>query len=29
VTLDEIRIDCTFPADDHTAAVCAELARAG
>jgi transcriptional regulator with XRE-family HTH domain len=26
VTLDEIRIDCTFPADDHTAAVCAELA---
>lgn len=29
VTLDEIRIDCTFPADEHTAAVCAELARAG
>jgi transcriptional regulator with XRE-family HTH domain len=27
VTLDEIRIDCTFPADEHTAAVCAELAR--
>lgn len=27
VTLDEIRIDCTFPADDHTAAVCAELAK--
>lgn len=26
VTLDEIRIDCTFPADAHTAAVCAELA---
>lgn len=26
VTVDEIRIDCTFPADDHTAAVCAELA---
>ncbi|TPG08403.1 XRE family transcriptional regulator [Rhodanobacter glycinis] len=26
VTLDELRIDCTFPADDHTAAVCAELA---
>jgi hypothetical protein len=25
VTLDELRIDCTFPADDHTAAVCAEL----
>ena len=26
VTLDEIRIDCTFPADDHTAEVCAGLA---
>lgn len=26
VTLDELRIDCTFPADDHTAAVCAKLA---
>lgn len=26
VTLDEIRIDCTFPADELTAAVCAELA---
>lgn len=26
VTLDEMRIDCAFPADDHTAAVCAELA---
>jgi transcriptional regulator with XRE-family HTH domain len=26
VTLDEIRIDCTFPADDHTATVCADLA---
>ncbi|WP_426689795.1 helix-turn-helix domain-containing protein [Rhodanobacter ginsengiterrae] len=26
VTLDEIRIDCTFPADEHTAAVCAGLA---
>ncbi|MEP6898756.1 MAG: helix-turn-helix transcriptional regulator [Rhodanobacter sp.] len=26
VTLDEIRIDCTFPADEHTAAVCAQLA---
>ena len=26
VTLDELRIDCTFPADEHTAAVCAELA---
>ncbi|WP_447735595.1 helix-turn-helix domain-containing protein [Rhodanobacter soli] len=26
VILDELRIDCTFPADDHTAAVCAELA---
>lgn len=27
VTLEEIRIDCTFPADEHTASVCAELAR--
>jgi len=26
VTLDEIRVDCTFPADAHTAAVCADLA---
>ncbi|MBW8734697.1 MAG: transcriptional regulator, partial [Asticcacaulis sp.] len=26
VTLDELRIDCTFPADDHTAAVCERLA---
>ena len=26
VTLDEVRIDCSFPADDHTAAVCAKLA---
>ena len=26
VTLDEMRIDCAFPADDHTAAVCADLA---
>lgn len=26
VTLDEIRVDCTFPADERTAAVCAELA---
>ncbi len=26
VTLDEMRIDCAFPADDHTAAVCAALA---
>jgi transcriptional regulator with XRE-family HTH domain len=26
VTLDEVRIDCTFPADDHTAQVCRELA---
>lgn len=26
VTLDELRIDCTFPADDHTAVVCADLA---
>jgi hypothetical protein len=27
VTLDEIRIDCTFPADEHTARVCADLAQ--
>ena len=27
VTLDEIRIDCTFPADEHTARICAELAQ--
>jgi len=26
VTLDELRIDCTFPADDHTALVCERLA---
>ncbi len=26
VTLDELRIDCTFPADDHTAVVCERLA---
>lgn len=26
VTLDELRIDCAFPADDHTASVCARLA---
>jgi hypothetical protein len=26
VTLDELRIDCTFPADDHTAEVCEKLA---
>ncbi|SFS00647.1 Helix-turn-helix domain-containing protein [Dyella sp. OK004] len=26
VTLDELRIECAFPADDHTAAVCARLA---
>ena len=26
VTLDELRIECAFPADDHTAAICAELA---
>jgi transcriptional regulator with XRE-family HTH domain len=26
VTLDELRIDCAFPADDHTAQVCARLA---
>ncbi len=28
VTLDELRIECAFPADDHTAAVCARLSRA-
>jgi len=27
VTLDELRIECSFPADEHTAAVCAALAR--
>lgn len=27
VTLDELRIECAFPADAHTAAVCARLAR--
>ncbi|WP_267225296.1 helix-turn-helix domain-containing protein [Dyella silvae] len=27
VTLDDIRIDCAFPADGHTAAVCAKLAE--
>lgn len=26
ITLDELRIDCAFPADDHTAAICAQLA---
>jgi len=26
VTLDELRIECAFPADDHTAAACASLA---
>lgn len=26
VTLEELRIECAFPADDHTAAVCVELA---
>lgn len=26
VTLDELRIECAFPADDHTASVCARLA---
>ena len=29
VTLDELRIECAFPADDHTATVCARLAAAG
>jgi transcriptional regulator with XRE-family HTH domain len=28
VTLDELRIECAFPADDHTAVVCARLAAA-
>jgi transcriptional regulator with XRE-family HTH domain len=28
LTLDELRIECAFPADDHTAAVCALLADA-
>jgi transcriptional regulator with XRE-family HTH domain len=28
LTLDELRIECAFPADDHTAAVCARLANA-
>jgi transcriptional regulator with XRE-family HTH domain len=28
VTLDEVRIDCTFPADEHTARICRELAEA-
>jgi transcriptional regulator with XRE-family HTH domain len=28
VTLDELRIECAFPADDATAAFCRELARA-
>lgn len=28
VTLDELRIECAFPADAHTADVCARLARA-
>ncbi len=27
VTLDEMRIECAFPADDHTAAICARLAE--
>lgn len=27
VTLDEVRIDCTFPADEHTARICRELAE--
>jgi len=27
VTLDELRIDCAFPADAHTAEVCARLAK--
>jgi transcriptional regulator with XRE-family HTH domain len=27
VTLDELRIECAFPADAHTAAICARLAR--
>ena len=29
VTLDELRIDCAFPVDTHTAAVCATLAAGG
>lgn len=29
VTLDELRIECAFPADDRTAAICAELAASG
>jgi transcriptional regulator with XRE-family HTH domain len=29
VTLDEVRIECAFPADDHTAAVCMALAKQG
>lgn len=29
VTLDELRIECTFPADEATAGVCAALARDG
>ncbi|KRE96792.1 XRE family transcriptional regulator [Frateuria sp. Soil773] len=29
VTLEELRIECAFPADSHTAAVCARLARQG
>ena len=28
VTLDELRIECAFPADESTAAVCTRLARA-
>jgi len=27
LTLDELRIECAFPADDHTAEVCARLAK--
>jgi transcriptional regulator with XRE-family HTH domain len=26
ITLDELRIDCAFPADDHSAAICTRLA---
>lgn len=29
VTLDELRIDCAFPVDTHTAAICATLATGG
>ncbi|CAM5473278.1 helix-turn-helix domain-containing protein [Rhodanobacter lindaniclasticus] len=29
VTLDELRIECAFPADDRTASICAELAASG